>query len=268
MTPAQTAGMRLLLPAATLTWRELQRFVRQRSRIIGALGTPIIFWVLIGAGLGRSFTTESISGNVSYLEYFFPGTLALILLFTAIFSTISVIEDRHEGFLQSVLVAPVGRMSIALGKILGSTALAIIQGLLFLVFAPLVGIKISLLQLGELAVVITLLSFALSGLGFLVAWRLDSVQGFHSVMNLLLIPMWLLSGALFPASGASGWLKLLLRINPLTYGVAALRHALYPAAMIVPGHIPGLGLSLVITVAFGLAMFLASSFLVARSDSD
>jgi len=159
-------------------------------------------------------------------------------------------------------------MSIALGKILGSTALAIIQGLLFLVFAPLVGIKISLLQLGELAVVITLLSFALSGLGFLVAWRLDSVQGFHSVMNLLLIPMWLLSGALFPAAGASGWLQFLLKINPLTYGVAALRHALYPAEMIVPGHIPGLGVSLVITGAFGLAMFLAGSWLVARSDSN
>ena len=117
MTPAHEVGLRLMLPAASLTWRELQRFVRQRSRIVGALGTPIIFWVLIGAGLGRSFTTETISGGVSYLEYFFPGTLALILLFTAIFSTISVIEDRHEGFLQSVLVAPVGRMSIALGKI-------------------------------------------------------------------------------------------------------------------------------------------------------
>jgi len=259
--------MRLLLPAATLTWRELQRFVRQRSRIIGALGTPIIFWVLIGAGLGRSFTTESIAGNVSYLEYFFPGTLALIVLFTAIFSTISVIEDRHEGFLQSVLVAPVGRMSIALGKILGSTALAVIQGLLFLLFAPLVGIHVSLVQLGELAIIVTLLSFALSGLGFLIAWRLDSVQGFHSVMNLLLIPMWLLSGALFPASGASGWLKFLLKINPLTYGVAALRHALYPSDMIVPGHIPAVSTSLIITAAFGLVLFLASAFLVARSDS-
>jgi len=267
LTPANEAGLRLVLPAASLTWRELQRFVRQRSRIIGALGTPIIFWVLIGAGLGRSFTTESITGDVSYLEYFFPGTLALILLFTAIFSTISVIEDRHEGFLQSVLVAPVGRMSIALGKILGSTALAVIQGFLFLVFAPLVGIHISLWQLGELAVVITLLSFALSGLGFLVAWRLDSVQGFHSVMNLLLIPMWLLSGALFPASGASPWLRFLLVINPLTYGVAALRHTLYPAAMIAPGHLPGLGVSLFVTTAFGLAMFVAGSLLVARSES-
>jgi ABC-2 type transport system permease protein len=267
MAAAEASATSLWLPAVSLTWRELQRFVRQRSRIVGALGTPIIFWVLIGAGLGSSFKTEAITRDVSYLEYFFPGTLALILLFTAIFSTISVIEDRHEGFLQSVLVAPVGRMSIALGKILGSTALATIQGLLFLLLAPFVGLHISLAQLGLLTLIIALLSFALSGLGFLVAWRLDSVQGFHSIMNLLLIPMWLLSGALFPAAGASAPLRLLLKINPLTYGVAALRHALYPARLLVAGHLPPLGTAIGITILFGLVMFGTATFLVGRPDA-
>jgi ABC-2 type transport system permease protein len=264
MNAGQPVASSLWLPAASLTWRELRRFVRQRSRIVGALGTPIIFWVLIGAGLGSSFRTEAIIRDVSYLEYFFPGTLALILLFTAIFSTISVIEDRHEGFLQSVLVAPVGRASIALGKILGSTALASVQGLLFLLLAPLVGIHISMAQFGLLFVIVTLLGFALSGLGFLVAWRLDSVQGFHSIMNLVLIPMWLLSGALFPAAGAAAPLRVLLQINPLTYGVAALRHALYPADLIAAGHLPGLAASLAVTIAFGLATFAFAAWLVAR----
>jgi len=255
---------RVFLPAVTLAWRELQRFIRQRSRIVGALGTPIVFWVLIGAGLGNSFSTESMAGGVSYLEYFFPGTFTLIILFTAIFSSISIIEDRHEGFLQSVLVAPVSRLSIALGKILGSTVLALIQGLLFLLLAPLVGITLTGGQLLQLLVAASLVAFSLSGLGFLVAWKLDSMQGFHSVMNLVLIPMWLLSGALFPASGASSWLRWVLQINPLTYGVAAIRHALYPPHTIAAGHIPSETAALLITSLFGLVMFLLAGYFVAR----
>ncbi len=125
----------------SLCWRELIRFVRQRSRIIGALATPILFWIVIGAGMGRSFRAD-MPGGSNFIEYFFPGTLVMILLFTAIFSEISIIEDRREGFLQSVLVAPVSRMAIVLGKVLGGTILATAQGLLFLLLAPLVGIHL------------------------------------------------------------------------------------------------------------------------------
>jgi ABC-2 type transport system permease protein len=257
---------RLWLPAGTLVWREVQRFVRQKSRIVGALGTPIVFWILIGAGLGSSFSTSTIAGNASYLEYFFPGTFTLIILFTAIFSSISIIEDRHEGFLQSVLVAPVSRPSIALGKILGSTLLAVFQGMLFLAFAPLVGLRLSLPQIAELLFSSTLVACALSGLGFLVAWKLDSMQGFHSVMNLVLIPMWLLSGALFPAEGASSWLRAILTVNPLTYGVAAIRHAFYPADVLASAHAPGFGVSLLVTALFGAATFILSVLLVSKSD--
>lgn len=259
---------RMIFPALTLMVREMQRFFRQRSRIIGALGTPIIFWILIGAGLGSSFTTGSVAGESSYLEYFFPGTLALIVLFTAIFSSISIIEDRHEGFLQSVLVAPVSRLSIALGKILGSTLLAVIQGALFMLLAPLTGISIGPSQLVELAVAIVLVAFALSGLGFLVAWKLDSMQGFHSVMNLLLIPMWLLSGALFPASGASAWLKWILKLNPLTYGVAAIRHAIFPLDVVAAGQVPSPGVSLIVITGFGVVMFLLAGYLVGRKKGE
>jgi len=123
----------------------------------------------------------------------------LIVLFTAIFSTISIIEDRHEGFLQSVLVAPISRGALVLGKIAGGTTLAFIQGVLFLCFCPLVGITIHPVSVLYLLLVLLLISFGLTGLGFVLAWRLDSIQGFHAIMNLFLIPLWLLSGALFPS---------------------------------------------------------------------
>src|SRR5215211_7328963 len=129
----------LLLPSLSLAKRELVRFLRQRHRVVGALATPIVFWLLIGGGMGRSFRAEGTPGGGNYLLYFFPGTVLMILLFTAIFSTISIIEDRREGFLQSVLVAPVPRLAIVLGKVLGGAALAFAQALLFLLFAPLVG---------------------------------------------------------------------------------------------------------------------------------
>src|SRR5712691_8294077 len=133
------------LTAGTLWQRELVRFFRQRSRVLGALGPPILFWFLIGSGLGRSFQLSPMTTpgpHVTYLQYFFPGTITLIVLFTAIFSTISIIEDRHEGFLQSVLVAPISRSSVVLGKIAGGTTLAFIQGFIFLCFCPLVGITV------------------------------------------------------------------------------------------------------------------------------
>src|SRR4051812_433094 len=131
----------IALPALSLCHRELIRFIRQPNRVIGALATPLVFWLLIGAGMGRSFKTDgATAGNERYIEYFFPGTILMLILFTAIFSTISIIEDRREGFLQSVLVAPVSRFSIVLGKTLGGTALAAAQGTLFLLLAPFIGI--------------------------------------------------------------------------------------------------------------------------------
>ena len=217
----------LWLPAGSLAKRELVRFLRQRHRVIGALATPIVFWLLIGGGMGRSFRAAGLPDGENYLLYFFPGTILMILLFTAIFSTISIIEDRREGFLQSVLVAPVPRAAIVLGKVLGGTVLAFGQALLFLLLGPLVGVWPSpagfVLSLG----LIVLLAFALTALGFCIAWRMSSTQGFHAVMNLFLMPMWFLSGALFPVQNASAPLRAIMRLNPLTYGLTGLREALY-----------------------------------------
>lgn len=253
---------RLALPVYSLWLRELVRFYRQRSRIVGALGSPLVFWLLIGSGLGRSFQAgPALPLEGGYLEYFYPGTLALILLFTAIFSTISIIEDRQEGFLQGVLVAPVPRTAIVLGKVLGAATLAVVQGTVFLALAPLAKVPIHLASVPALVGVMALLSFGLSGLGFLVAWALDSSQGFHAIMNVFLIPLWILSGALFPASGAAGWVRGLMLANPMTYGVSALRHLLYDQPL--PAE-PSLALSVGVTAAFGFLMLAAGAVVVRR----
>ena len=158
--------------------REWVRFVRQRNRVVGAIGQPLIFWLLFGAGLGPSFRLPGAGDeSVSYREYFFPGSLVLILLFTAIFATISIIEDRREGFLQSVLVAPVPRWSMVLGKILGGTLLAMAQGLIFLVLGLTLGVHVSLLGLLAIVALLFVMAIGLTALGFVIAWRMDSTQG-------------------------------------------------------------------------------------------
>ena len=253
---------RLFLPAVSLCWRELIRFVRQRSRIIGALATPILFWIVIGAGMGRSFRSDAPGGG-NFIEYFFPGTLVMILLFTAIFSEISVIEDRREGFLQSVLVAPVSRMAIVLGKVLGGTVLATAQGVLFLLLAPLVGIKLDVATFFAALGMALVVSFALSGLGFCIAWRMSSTQGFHVIMNLFLIPMWFLSGAMFPAEGAHGVMRLLMSLNPLTYGVSGLRRALYLSSS-TDLRLASWPVCIGISLAFAVVMFVMSSMMAGR----
>ena len=257
----------LLLPALSLCHRELIRFVRQRSRIIGALVTPLVFWLLIGGGMGRSFRAEGLPGGENFIQYFFPGTVLMILLFTAIFSTISIIEDRREGFLQGVLVAPVPRMAIVLGKVLGGTVLAMGQALLFLLLAPAIGIRLSLTAALLTIGVMLIVAFALTALGFCLAWRMSSTQGFHAIMNLFLLPMWFLSGALFPASGAMGGLGWVMRLNPLTYGLAALRRAMYWNEHLPSTTMPPLAMSLAITVAFAAGMFLLASAVAGRSAS-
>lgn len=246
-----TESTGIALPAFTLWWRELVRFYRQRTRVIGVIASPLVFWAVLGSGFGTSFRAGDAAGQQHYLDYFYPGALIMIVLFTSIFTMMSVIEDRKEGFLLSVMVAPVPRAAIVLGKVLGGTTLAAAQGLIFLIFAPFVGIRFGITTLLLVALVVFLVSFALTALGFAIAWPMDSTSAFHAIINLFLIPLWLLSGALFPLSGASGWIRILMRINPLTYGVEALRNLLFPEA---PGLSP-LSSSIATLVLFSLFMF-------------
>lgn len=226
--PVAPASAGIVLPAFTLWWREIVRFYRQPGRVVGVLASPLVFWAVLGSGFGTSFRAGAGPGQEHYLDYSYPGILILIVLFTSIFTMMSVIEDRKEGFLLSVLVAPVPRTAIVLGKVLGGTTLAAVQGMIFLIFAPFAGVHLDPVQILLVAVVVFLVSFSLTALGFAIAWPMDSSQAFHGIVNLFLIPMWLLSGALFSVSGASGWIRAIMYVNPLTYGVTALRWLLYP----------------------------------------
>ncbi len=230
----------------TLCQRELVRFFRQKNRVFGALGQPLIFWLLFSEGLR--------SNQLDY-AHFFPGTLVMILLFTAIFATISVIEDRQEGFLQGVLVAPIPRWSMVLGKVLGGTLIAVAQGLLFLAlgWATVRQVDPGMGGLVAGVVLMFVVSLALTALGFIIAWRMDSTQGFHAIMSVFLLPMWLLSGAFFPA-GTSGWLGWIVAVNPLTYGVAGLRLCLQDVPAAEAATLPSLAMCWVVSFTFAAVM--------------
>ncbi|HET7153368.1 MAG TPA: ABC transporter permease [Candidatus Kapabacteria bacterium] len=247
------------LPSVTLWQREMVRFYRQKSRVIGVVASPLVFWFFLGSGFGSSFAASSSTGHsVNYLEYFFPGTIILTILFTAIFSTMSIIEDRHEGFLQSVLVAPVSRGSIVMGKMLGGASLAFFQAVFFLALAPLVGISLNIESFLITAVIEFIIAFGLTGLGFAIAWKMDSTQGFHAIMNLFLVPMWLLSGSVFPIEGTPMWLHVIMSINPLTYGTNALRDGMYLASS---GSVGSLLFPAMLTVVFAASTFFLSVLL-------
>jgi ABC-2 type transport system permease protein len=257
--------MTVLLPVYTLWRREMVRFVRQRSRVTGALMQPLVFWLLLGGGLNASFRPAGTPDGMSYVAYFYPGTIALVLLFTAIFSTISTVEDRNAGFLQGVLVAPVPRSAVVLGQALGGATLAVAQGALCLLMAPLVGISLSTVSVLATIGVMLLVALGLTSLGLVIAWRMESTQGFHAIMNLILIPIWLLSGAFFPASGAPAPLRWLMQINPLTYGMAALRRCLYWDNTAAVGPLPTMPWSLLISLLFCSIAFWGATRMARRS---
>jgi len=257
--PVAQGSAGVLLPAFTLWWREIVRFYRQTTRVVGVLASPLVFWLVLGSGFGTSFRSGGGPSQQHYLDYSYPGILILIVLFTSIFAMMSLIEDRKEGFLLSVMVAPVPRSAIVLGKVLGGTTLAAVQGMIFLVFAPFAGVHLELVQVLLVAVVVFLVSFSLTALGFAIAWPMDSSQAFHGIVNLFLIPLWLVSGALFPLTGASKLIQVLMRLNPLTYGLAALRELLYPGAETTfPLSSSIATLVLFSLVMFGLAFLMAS----------
>jgi ABC-2 type transport system permease protein len=246
-----------LVPALSLWQREVVRFYRNRSRVIGVIASPLLFWIVIGSGFGSSFSGN---GGTNYLTFFYTGALTMIVLFTAIFTMMSVIEDRNEGFLLSVLVAPVSRSVIVLGKVLGGATLAAGQGLIFLVFAPFLGVHFTLASFALIVLTIFLIAFSLTALGFIIAWPMDSTQAFHAIINLFLIPLWLLSGAMFSIAHASFWIALLMRLNPLTYGTEALRALLFPSS--AAPEFP-LVMSLSVLAIFTAILF-AIAFLVAN----
>lgn len=248
----------MLLATWALWKRETVRFLRERGRLSGALGTPLLFWVLLGSGFGQSFRGATGAAD-GYLAFFFPGTLALMVVFTAIFSAISVITDRDAGFMQGVLASPAPRAAIVVSRLASGMTLAVLQAALLLVLAPLVGLPLTPARVALALCSVALLAFWVTGLGFVMAWRFDSTQGFHAVVNLLLMPLWLLSGAVFPLSSAAAWQRVPMLVNPMTYGVSAVRSSLTGTA-----DGPSLATSLTATALMAGVVLAAGIWSIAR----
>jgi len=252
---ASGSGASYGLAAVGVLWRrDLLRFFRQPSRLVGALGQPVIFWLVIGSGMAATFRMPG--SPVGYLQFFYPGVVLMVVLFAAIFTTLSVIEDRHAGFLQAVLAGPAPREAVAAGKVLGSASVALTQVALFLALAPAAGFPLLLVNWPLLLSSLSLAAVGLAGLGFAVAWLVDNVQGYHAIQMTLLVPMWVVSGAMFPPSADHPAFGAVMRANPLSYAVSAVRRAL--AGADAPGALAGSSLRdlavLALFAAVGLSL--------------
>ena len=248
--------------AALALWRrEVLGFLRDRARVAGVVAQPILFWLLFGFGFEGAVVVPGSDGP--YLQYLLPGAVALTLLFTAIYATISVVEDRQSGVLQAALVAPQPRLAIVLGVVLGGATLAVGQGALVALLAPFVGFRPGLAGAAVALGAAVLLAVQFTALGFVFAWRLKTTRAYHAVMNVLLLPIWLLSGSFFPASGAPAVLRLVMQANPATYGVALLRYGLHGLPGSIPGTAIGAGLAAVVSGTFAV-LLLALAVTTAR----
>jgi ABC-2 type transport system permease protein len=226
--------------------RDLLRLRKERTRWLGVVLQPLLFWLILGTGMARTFVLPGAEG-ATYQAFLFPGVLVMILLFTSIFATISVIEDRRMGFLQQVLVAPGSRLALVLGKVAGVCTIAALQAALFLAVCPFAGLDVSAVRWGAVVAVVLLSTVGLTAANLVVAWLVPSVQGYHALMSIVMLPLWVLSGALFPVS--EGWLEAVAVVNPLTYMVAASRAALGgPAGAEAIGLAPSLWALLALAV--------------------
>jgi ABC-2 type transport system permease protein len=246
---------------AGMVWlRELIRFERTRTRILSGLIQPVLFLLVLGYGMSSLVGTTA---GFDFKKFMFPGIMAMSVVTTAIFSGVSIVWDREFGFLREMLVAPTSRASLALGKTAGGATVAAVQGTIMLILAPLVGVRLTPLLVLQIIALELLMAIALTAFGVFVASRIQKMEGFQVVMQLLLFPMIFLSGALFPLDGLPGWLRVLTHINPLTYAVAPLRQVVFaaqdmppaarerfPSSVVVFGHTLSMATEIGITVAF------------------
>jgi ABC-2 type transport system permease protein len=239
---------RATLRAIYIIWyRDVLRYWRDRLRLIASLAQPLLFLLIFGTGLSSSL--RGIGGglgatpSINYVQFIYPGIIGMAVLFTAIFSAMSIVWDREFGFLKEVLVAPIDRSAIAIGKALGGSTQAMVQGLILLVLAPVVGVTLTPLAVLELIPLIFVLAFALTTLGVVLASGMKSMQGFQAVMNFLMMPIFFLSGALFPLSNLPLWMTVLTRIDPAAYGIDPIRRVILGASGIPAAVTDRLGLT-------------------------
>ena len=237
--------------------RQLKRYARSRSRIIGSLGQPILFLVALGYGLGPIFQK---AGQGNYLEFLAPGVIAMGILFTAIFSGMEIIWDKQFGFLKETLVAPVSRLNIMIGRTLGGATVATLQGIIVFLISIAVGFRptnIAFLPVAFLVMVLIALFF--TAMGTAIASLLEDMQGFQMIMNFLVMPIFFLSGALFPLTGLPSSIDIIARLNPLTYGVDGLRGALVGGQMQF-----GFGIDLAVLTGVTVLFLVIGSYLFSK----
>lgn len=222
--------MRALKAIYTIWLRDVIRFYRERTRIVGMLGQPLLYLLIVGTGLSASFRMSFAPQGFSYLEFMYPGIIGMTVLFTSVFSAISIVWDREFGFLKEVLVAPVPRWSVAIGKALGGSTIAMFQASILLLLAPLIGVKLGPVMILQLMGMLFLIAFSLTSLGITIASRMETMEGFQMIMNFLIMPLFFLSGAMFPMKNVPPWMVALMKIDPLTYGVDALRNIIFAAS--------------------------------------
>jgi ABC-2 type transport system permease protein len=251
----QPALMRNLRTIRTVALRELIRLRRTPTRILTGFAQPVLFLLVLGAGLSHLVGKHGIRG-VSYQEYIFPGVLAMSVITSALFSAIAIVWDREFGFMREMLVAPVSRSALVLGKAVGGGSVAVAQGIVLIVLAPLVGVHLTPLNVLGLLGALVLLAFAMTALGIVLASRMRRMESFQMVMALVLQPMIFLSGAIFPLERLPGWLAVPCRLNPATYGVDLARRALLgeKQALTIAHHVVPIWGDVVIVLALGAAL--------------
>ncbi len=205
--------------------REFKKFVREKSRLVSTLARPLLWLFLIGGGMSRLVPGGQ---NVTYIQFIFPGILGMTILFSAIFSSISIIWDKEFGFMKEILVAPVSRFSVVVGKATSGMVLSTFQAVIVLCLFPIIGLRLDPLQVAGIILVSAVLSFALAAFGILLASFYESYESFSVIMNFIVMPMFFLSGAMYPVKLLPDVLKVVAKLNPLTYGVDAFKNIMFP----------------------------------------
>jgi ABC-2 type transport system permease protein len=257
------------LRAVYIIWyRDVIRYLRDRFRLVASLAQPVLYLVIFGTGLSSSLGggRGGFGGGVlDYKQFLYGGIIGMSILFVSIFSGMSIVWDREFGFLKEILVAPINRSAVAIGKTLGGATQAMVQGLILLLLAPVAGVKLTPISVLELLPLMALVSFALTAMGVALAARMRSMQGFQGVMNFLMMPLFFLSGALFPLKGLPAWMDVLTHLDPLAYGIDPIRKVILGGSGVPSQVTDALGLSLGgqpipilgevgVVLAFGLLM--------------
>jgi len=244
----------------TIWYRDLLRFWRDKTRMVGSIAMPLLFLVVFGAGVGSMM--GALGPGIDFAQFMYPGVIGMTVIMSSFMAGVSVVWDREFGFLKEVLVAPISRASVAMGKTLGAATIALLQGTIMLVVAPLVGVTLSVWKVLAIWPLMLLLAASMGSLGVLLATRIRSMEAFQMVMQLIMFPMVFLSGVFFPPQGLPVWMEVLVKVNPATYGIAPIRQVMLGTsagssfAINLFGHTMTIWESIAVLALFGAAMIL------------